>query len=77
MIILASIQVGIGGIQVIAAFVACICVTKSSGTKVVPETDDEAKEVGEDLKPEIMELVEVENENETKSEVGSDDSDEG
>ena len=43
----------------------------------MPETDDEATEVGEDLKPEIMELVEVENENETKSEVGSDDSDEG
>ena len=76
LIILASIQVGIGGLQVIAAFVACFCVTKSSGTKVVP--DDEAKEIGEEtgsLKPEVMELVEVENENETKSEVDSDESD--
>ena len=43
----------------------------------MPETDDEAKEVGEDLKPEVMELVEVENENETKSEDGSDEDDEG
>ena len=77
MIILASIQVGIGGLQVIAAFVACFCVTKNNSTKVVPEAEDEelAKDVGEDLKPEVMELVEVENE--VKSEVESDDSDEG
>ena len=50
---------------------ACFCVTKSSATKVAPDADDEAKDVkeDEDLKSEVMELVEVENE------VNSDDSD--
>ena len=59
---------------------ACFCVTKSSATKVAPDADDEAKDVkeDEDLKPEVMELVAVENEvngddSDASDESGSDD----
>ena len=58
----------------------CFCVTKSSATKVAPDADDEAKDVkeDEDLKPEAMELVAVENEvngddSDASDESGSDD----